>query len=205
MNEISWRRKTKDTERQQELKRRVLLDVAAHAFATKGYSGTSLGDLADLVEVSKPALYYYVKNKEDILVQCTEISLELIMDIFEEVNRPELSGLDRLRAYFIRYAQVTTGDYGYALIREGNKHLCVENRKKLRKIMRQGQDAVEKFVEVGIADGSIAQCQPKYVAYLLFSTFNQMAFWYDPEGGRSEAEIAEELLSIAISGLAPRS
>lgn len=205
MNEISWGRKTKDAEHQQNLKRRVLLDIAAHAFTTKGYSGTSLGDLADLVEVSKPALYYYIKNKEDILLQCTEISLELIMDIFEQVNRPELTGLERLRAYFMRYSDICTGDYGYALIREGNKHLSVENRNKLRKIMRQGQDAVEKLVEFGIEDRSITYCQPKYVAYLLFSTFNQMAFWYNPAGDRTKAEVADELLSIAISGLAPRS
>ena len=94
MNEISWGRKTKDSKRQQKLKRRVLLDTAAHEFTTKGYSETSINDLADLLDVSKPALYYYVKNKEDILLQCVEISLELIMDIFERVNDLALSGID---------------------------------------------------------------------------------------------------------------
>lgn len=89
MSEISWGRKTKDAKRQQKLKRRVLLDTAAHEFTNKGYSETSINELAELLNVSKPALYYYVKNKEDILLQCTEISLELIMGIFTEVNQPE--------------------------------------------------------------------------------------------------------------------
>lgn len=92
MNEISWGRKTKDSKRQQKLKRRALLDAAAKEFTTKGYSTTSINDLADLLDVSKPALYYYVKNKEDILLQCTEISLELIMGIFEKVNDPAEQG-----------------------------------------------------------------------------------------------------------------
>ncbi len=52
MNEISWGRKTKDSKRQQKLKRRVLLDTAAHEFTTKGYSETSINDLADLLDVS---------------------------------------------------------------------------------------------------------------------------------------------------------
>jgi len=49
----------------------VLLDTAAHELTTKRYSETSIGELADLLDVSKPALCYYVKNKEDILLQCT--------------------------------------------------------------------------------------------------------------------------------------
>lgn len=203
-SQISWGRKTKDAEGQQNLKRRVLLDVAAHEFTTKGYSGTSLGGLADLVKVSKPALYYYVKNKEDILLQCIEISLELIMDLFEQVNRTELNGLDRLRGYFHKYGEICVEDYGYALILEGHKHLSPANKQKMQKIMRRGQEAVEQLVEVGIKDGSIAPCEPKYVAYLLLSTFNQMAFWFNPSGAYSRAKIVNELLNIAFSGLIPR-
>jgi AcrR family transcriptional regulator len=204
VSEISWGRKTKDAKRQQKLKRRVLLDTAAHEFTNKGYSETSINELAELLNVSKPALYYYVKNKEDILLQCTEISLELIMGIFTEVNQPEKSGRDRLRDYFRRYAGACTGDYGYALIREGNKHLSPENKARLRKILSQGQDAVEELIETGIKDGSIAQCRAKYVAYVLFSTFNQMAFWYSPDGEKSEAEVADQLLRIVFSGIEPR-
>ena len=204
MNKISWGRKTKDAEHQQNLKRRGLLDTSAHEFTTNGYAETSLGNLADLLEVSKPALYYYVKNKEDILLQCTEISLELIMEVFEQVNSLDLSGLKRVRAYFRQYAEVCTGDYGYALIREGNKHLGPENKAKMRSIMSRGQEAVEGLIEVGIKDGSIAPCQAKYVAYVLFSTFNQMAFWYSPDGGMSKAEVADQLLEIVFSGIVPR-
>lgn len=204
MNEISWGRKTKDSKRQQKLKRRALLDAAAHEFTTKGYSTTSINDLADLLDVSKPALYYYVKNKEDILLQCTELSLELIMGIFENVNDPTRTGLERVREYFQRYAEVCTGSYGYALIHEGDKHLGPENKAKMRKIMGKGQDAVEELIKAGVNDGSIAPCESKYVAYVLFSTFNQMAFWYSPEGDKSESEIADQLLRIVFSGIEPR-
>ncbi|MDE4100184.1 MULTISPECIES: TetR/AcrR family transcriptional regulator [Roseobacteraceae] len=204
MNKISWGRKTKDAEHQQKLKRRVLLDTAAHEFTTKGYAETSISELAELLDVSKPALYYYVKNKEDILLQCVEISLELIMEIYEDVNDQSQSGLDRLRAYFQRYAMTCTGNYGYALIREGNKHLSPENKVEMRRIMGRGQNAVEALIKAGIKDGSIAPCEPRYVAYVLFSTFNQMAFWYSTEGEKTEGEVADHLLNIVFSGIEPR-
>ena len=67
MPAIQWHRKTKDVEEQQELKRRAVLDVAARLFSTVGYKKTSLDDIAAELDLTKPALYYYARNKEDIL------------------------------------------------------------------------------------------------------------------------------------------
>jgi AcrR family transcriptional regulator len=40
-----------------------VLKAAAHCFNRKGYSGTSLKNVADMLGLTDPALYYYVKNK----------------------------------------------------------------------------------------------------------------------------------------------
>ena len=65
---IHWHKKTKDVKVQQELKRRAMLNLAAHSFSTVGYKQTSLDDIAAALAVTKPALYYYAKSKEDILM-----------------------------------------------------------------------------------------------------------------------------------------
>src|ERR1700733_12322854 len=62
-----------------EAKRRVLaheanstreriLDVALDLFVTQGYDGTSLREVAEQLGVTKAALYYHFKSKEDILL-----------------------------------------------------------------------------------------------------------------------------------------
>ncbi|NOZ42987.1 MAG: helix-turn-helix transcriptional regulator, partial [Alphaproteobacteria bacterium] len=52
-------------------KRQIKLDAilrhAAAAFMEKGYYKTSLEDIARRHQVTKPTLYYYIRNKEDIL------------------------------------------------------------------------------------------------------------------------------------------
>src|ERR1700677_1371704 len=62
-----------------EAKRRVLrheanstreriLDVALDLFVTQGYDGTSLREIAEQLGVTKAALYYHFKSKQDILM-----------------------------------------------------------------------------------------------------------------------------------------
>ncbi|MFB6819270.1 TetR/AcrR family transcriptional regulator [Streptomyces sp. NPDC056347] len=57
--------------------RQRIQDVALELFAEQGYEKTSLREIAERLEVTKAALYYHFKTKEDILV-----------GIFEDLNRP---------------------------------------------------------------------------------------------------------------------
>ncbi|MGW1816268.1 TetR/AcrR family transcriptional regulator [Streptomyces sp. NPDC002125] len=57
--------------------RQRIQDVALELFAEQGYEKTSLREIAEKLQVTKAALYYHFKTKEDILV-----------GIFEDLNRP---------------------------------------------------------------------------------------------------------------------
>ncbi|WP_433546327.1 TetR/AcrR family transcriptional regulator [Streptomyces sp. CA-294286] len=57
--------------------RRRIQDVALELFAEQGYEKTSLREIAEELEVTKAALYYHFKTKEDILVS-----------LFEDLTRP---------------------------------------------------------------------------------------------------------------------
>ncbi|MFE9043888.1 TetR/AcrR family transcriptional regulator [Streptomyces sp. NPDC012421] len=57
--------------------RQRIQDVALELFAEQGYEKTSLREIAERLDVTKAALYYHFKTKEDILV-----------GIFEDLTRP---------------------------------------------------------------------------------------------------------------------
>ncbi|ROQ68069.1 TetR family transcriptional regulator [Streptomyces sp. 840.1] len=57
--------------------RQRIQDVALDLFAEQGYEKTSLREISEKLDVTKAALYYHFKTKEDILVS-----------IFEDLNRP---------------------------------------------------------------------------------------------------------------------
>jgi AcrR family transcriptional regulator len=52
--------------------RRRIQDVALELFAEHGYEKTSLREIAERLDVTKAALYYHFKTKEDILVSVAD-------------------------------------------------------------------------------------------------------------------------------------
>ena len=63
-----WRSRRK-TRSDRELKREAVIHAAARAFNEHGYHNTSLDDIAAALEVTKPTIYYYFPDKEELFAQ----------------------------------------------------------------------------------------------------------------------------------------
>lgn len=70
-------RKTKESSSGRLSTRRALVEneifeQASRLFAERGFSGTNLGDVAEAMGITRPALYYYVKSKDELLARLVE-------------------------------------------------------------------------------------------------------------------------------------
>src|SRR5579863_6653061 len=90
--------------RSPDLKRDAVLQTAAHLFLEHGYQKTSMSMLATRLCVTKPALYYYFRNKEEILVECYRAGIAEIESYLDTSSTG--TGLIRLRLYVHSYATV---------------------------------------------------------------------------------------------------
>src|SRR5215813_6596331 len=80
-----WRA-SRERQHDREVKREAVIRAAAHAFNLKGYHNTSLDDIAAALEVTKPTVYYYVTNKEQLLFECFVAGVEQIRAGFREAK-----------------------------------------------------------------------------------------------------------------------
>ncbi len=64
--------------------RQRILDVAARLFATRGYAGTSIRDIADELGVTKAALYYHFESKEVLLQHIVEQAFTQVNAVLSE-------------------------------------------------------------------------------------------------------------------------
>jgi AcrR family transcriptional regulator len=71
----------------EELRRKeLILKAATTLFADQGYSGTSVKQIVEMAGVTKPTLYYYFKNKEDLYMQLIDESMQTFFTIFERAE-----------------------------------------------------------------------------------------------------------------------
>ena len=85
-----------------QLKRDRMLKAAAYCFNQKGYSGTSLKDVADILGLTDAALYYYVRNKEELVYLCYVRAAEIGREAMDRAIADADSGFDQVHTY-IRY------------------------------------------------------------------------------------------------------
>src|SRR5438046_4229410 len=63
-----------------------IMKSAAKAFRRLGYHGATVEQIAAALHMKKGNLYYYFKNKEEILFACHQYSLDRLMHLQEEVD-----------------------------------------------------------------------------------------------------------------------
>ncbi|KAA0935755.1 MULTISPECIES: TetR/AcrR family transcriptional regulator [Streptomyces] len=87
--------------------RQRIQDVAVELFAEQGYEKTSLREIAELLDVTKAALYYHFKTKEDILISLFE-DLTRPIDELIEWGRTQPRSLETKRELLGRYSEALT-------------------------------------------------------------------------------------------------
>ena len=182
-------------------KRDAVLRTAARMFNEKGFHATSLDEVAERLHITKPTLYYYVKNKDDILFACVNIGMQMLQDAVNEEHGRGGSALDKLTAAMRRYVEIVTADFGMCVIRVGEDPLPPDSRRKLRRFKAALDAQFRELIRLGIAEGSIRDCDPKIAAFTLAGALSWIGRWYHPEGELGPDEIADQCIALLTGGL----
>ena len=108
----AWKNVVLSQEQQFSLKRAALLREAGRAFSIRGYHNTSLDEVARTLDVTKAALYYYVKNKQEILFECHMMSLDLGEEALKFCEQNGKNGLDKVLLLIGKYVELITSEMG---------------------------------------------------------------------------------------------
>lgn len=195
---------TQHSAQQREAKRQAVLSAAAQLFNERGFHATSLDDIAARLGVSKPTLYYYVKNKEEILLGCVRQGLQLMLGGIEASRSAGGAALDQLTACMQVYARIVTQDFGMCLIRVGEEQISAPNRAELRRIKAEIDHEFRRLVVQGVEEGSLAPCDPKMTAFVIAGALSWIGRWYQPGGDYSPEQVAEHCLRTLLAGVLRR-
>lgn len=197
-----WR-SAEDRAAEREEKRIAVLHAAAAAFAENGYHGTSLDGIAARLGVTKPTIYYYARNKDELVSAVAERALHQIIDATEgDETAPALTQLQHL---IRRYAETMTTDDGKCLAMMHAAGVSGPVAERLRERFAQVDCRIRELLAQGKVDGSIAPCDAKMTAFMIAGAINGISQWFDPQGSQTARIVAEKFTNQLTAGLAPRS
>lgn len=185
-----------------EQRRLEVLRAAARTFSRLGYQIATLDDVAEELGVTKPAIYYYAKSKDELLFACGKKALSELQEALEKSEEPGSTGLERLTRFFRLYAVIICTDFGRCLIVTEPRDLVTRSRKENMAGRRALNLSVREIIREGVQDGSVRPSDDRALAISMFDAFNGLARWFDPKGPMSLQEVAEEYLLIFTRGIA---
>jgi AcrR family transcriptional regulator len=183
-----------------EMQRHRILKAAATCFNQKGYSGTSLKNVSHHLGLTDAALYYYVKNKEELVYQCYLRAAELGREAMEQAVRDGSTGYEQALLYIQHHIDIMVGDSGPVAIMSEIPSLKRAHRNEILEVSRQHSAGFEEILERGIADGSIMPCDVRMTGNAIMGSINWIPKWFHGKA-RMAAEIRSEIPKILTRGL----
>lgn len=196
-----WAGKRRTRESEFPKKKEAVLQAAAALFRTRGYEGSSLNELADILNVSKPTIYYYVSSKDHLLLEIKRIVQEEVIGHLRSIEASNKTGYEKLRDIIVEYAKVMTSDYGACLALIPPHAMEPASRAEVEGRIHEADSIINRVIAEGEADDSLIVQDPVIVRQAIFGSLNWMSNWYKPGGRLSPENLAELLADTLLDGV----
>lgn len=180
-----------------------ILDDAARLFARDGYDGTSLGELAASVGVTKAAIYHYFPNKKEIyeaiIVRTLEGLRHHVSQAIAQASGPE----EALARFMTAHADFFEDHYdGFLTMLVG--YGGMENVVMLaeaQKLRDEHEQALRQIIAEGASKGAFRPVDIDITSRAVLSMLNWMVRWFKPGKGRRAAAFAQDYCDLLLGGL----
>jgi AcrR family transcriptional regulator len=193
---------------------REILDAAATAFSERGYSATSIDDVADVLGCTKGRIYHYFRTKGDLFIGIHQQALEWALEaVGPTAERTDLGPEEKLREMVHHHAMhlMNRADYMGPAQYQIEMNLASEGRNKdeqMARILTMRRQFEEYFVAVvkeGVETGVFRNTDVNVLVKAVLGTVNWMHAWFRPGAPKDSAaereRIAAELSEYAVRGV----
>lgn len=187
-----------------EAKRDAVLLAAVRMFNERGFHATSLDDVAASLGVSKPTIYHYLGNKEQVLLSCLGRALDELWTSALAAREARGNGAERLKSFLASYAEFNMTDFGRCLVITRENELSEDGARQFRADKRRIHEMMRDMIEDGRNDGSIACDDANLLAFTIAGALNWPALWFRPDADHAASDLARSMIAMLAAGMDPR-
>src|SRR5699024_3144009 len=192
---VTWRCKYKVALREQKTarKKEEIIQAAVSVFMEKGYTGTTMEDVAANLLMTKGSVYYYFKDKQELLYQSQKMLLEKSIENIEAIKQAQdLPVIERLRKSMIVHLKYLISERsGFETMVDPERYFAETQVEKIIKLRNNYEKNFDQLITEGIEGNVFASLDIKIVRNIILGAMNWVIQWYSPKGEKDESDIAE--------------
>ncbi len=185
-------------------KKREILEAASRVFRARGLHAAGMRDIAAELGMAVGNLYYYFRDKEDLLAFVQESALARLLDTAAKVRELDLPADQRLRLVLEEHVvglndpeEGTPGSLAHLEV----EALGEERRAGVLARRDEYEQIVRSLIEEGMDQGMFRRADPKVASLALLGSVNWTVKWFRPEGGKSAREIGRQIAEMMVRSL----
>ena len=158
--------------------------------------------MADQLDFTKAALYYYVQDKQDLLFRIHMQTLEMALAAIESIVQSNRSPPDKICAFIDNQVRMIANHPElFAVYFNEKSHLTAEHAEATTNIERQIMHVVADVIRAGNDAGFFQDVDPTVAAFAVMGASSWVYRWYRSQGRLSIEEISKILQTVILSGL----
>jgi TetR/AcrR family transcriptional regulator, cholesterol catabolism regulator len=184
----------------------MILAEACQLFATRGFDGTSIRDIANAVGISNAALYHYFADKDELLARIVINVIERQCELMERRIVPGDPPAEKLRAFMRAYADFFEENMAES-IASSRSFSALENpvqRERAIYWRDRYENMLRAIVQEGMDSGEFREGDVALTGRAVLSCLNWMYRWYSPSGSLRPQDIVDTYADILIGGISAR-
>lgn len=192
-----------NTPRRVRLTQKAIVAAAAELFARNGFGATSLDDIAERLGATKGALYYHIKNKEDILRQIYLMVLTASEEPLAEIVAAPLPPAEKLARAISHHVSVAANrSPAMTVFYREHPHLTGPFAREIVLRKKVYERYFEQIIEEGQTAGVFSRAiDAKIATFGLLGMCNWLSQWYQPGGPYTHQQIAAMFVRMIEQGL----
>lgn len=180
----------------------VIIAKAARLFREKGYSATSMRDLAEHVGVEAASLYNHIKSKAEILQEICFKTANLFMNHITEVELSDQKSIAKIEAILRFHIRQIISHYEevYVMDREW-KHLTDPYLSNMQSQRRSYRQRIAAIIEEGIRKGEIKNIDAPTAVLIMLHAVSGIESWHRSIKRISAEMLEDNMVMILVEGL----
>ena len=168
----------------------------------RGYTATSMNEIADAVGLTKAGLYHYIRGKEDLLFKIMSFAMDMVEEDVMGPARKVADPEQRLRVMVERHVKrILEVGGAVTILLDETPALSPAHQRIIRSRKRAYFDLIRSTLQQLASQGKLRPVEPTVATFGLFGMILWTSRWYRRDGKLKQEDVLKDFLEIALNSV----